>query len=473
LSILEGLILFSFVALSSVAIFTGTFRVIPYALQNQFKYLIFPLLIWAAYRFKQKGSTLAVLVIIGIAVWGAITGSGPFIVSGNPEQTLQFLGVFAVAISLTFMIFSVIIEERDNAEETLSASERKFRNLIENSADAILMVDTSGIISYASESVKRVLGYTSDELIKTNGFKLVYDEDVKITRDTLESIVKNPGKTFSVQNRLILKNGKVHWMEAEGTNLYNDPDINAIIINFRDINERKQLDQVKTEFVSLSAHQLRSPLAVIRWYTETLIKAKDFPKNLKSYLMEVYSATLAMNDTVNLLLDVSRFELGTVQITGTEVELPKIILDVVNSHESAALSKAIKISDTTKEKIPEIIGDAKLIRVIIDNLVSNAIKYTPEAGKIEVNLVPQANNILFKIKDSGIGIPVEDQPKIFTKLFRGSNVKKVEPSGLGLGLYLIKLIVDLKGGKIWFESEEGKGTTFFVEFPKEVKMKSK
>ncbi|HKB88645.1 MAG TPA: MASE1 domain-containing protein [Patescibacteria group bacterium] len=462
LSIIEGLLLLIASSLVSISIFTGTFMHIPFGVQNQFKYLIFPLILLASYRFKQKGSTLLILIITGISVWGVITGSGPFIIPGDPEASFLYLGVFAASISITFLVFSVVIEERDRAE-------KKFKALIENSSDVIFLVDQTGKVTYASQSVKKVLGYDPEELVGGDGFKLVYKEDIKLTQDALKDILSNPGKTIKIQNRLFLKNGDMHWMEAEAVNFLTDPAIYGIVINFRDINERMQLDKVKSEFVSLSAHQLRSPLSIIRWYSESLIKDKKFPAALMEYLHQIYSAALAMNDTVNLLLDVSRFELGTVQISGGPVSIDEIINDVLREKSVLISGKNIKFINTTKEKMPEIIGDPKLVRVIIENLVSNAIKYTPIGGNVEVGLTQEATDILFIIKDSGVGIPLADQNKIFTKLYRGSNVRSTGSSGLGLGLYLVKLITDLKGGKIWFKSQEGKGTTFFVQFPNELK----
>src|SRR5258706_1395659 len=320
--LIKGILLLTAVSLSGIAIFTGTFLPVSFAVQNQFKYLIFPLLLLASYTFEQKVSTLLVFIITAVCIWGVITGSGPFIVPGDPEASLLYLGVFAASISITFMVFSVIIEERDKAE-------KKFKALIENSSDAIFLVDVTGNISYASQSVKRVLGYTPQELIGTDGFKLVHTEDIGLTQETLKSLLVNPGKTLRVQNRLLLKNGEFHWMEADGANFLSDPEIGGIVINFRDINERMKLDQVKSEFVSLSAHQLRSPLSVIRWYSESLIHDKKFPAILMKYLSEIYSAVLTMNDTVNLLLDVSRFELGTVHVSGVAVKLEEIVQGIL------------------------------------------------------------------------------------------------------------------------------------------------
>ncbi len=469
--IVEGVLLTSFIFLVGLALFTGTIPGMTFELQSQFKYIMFPLVLWASYRFRQKGSTLTVLIVTGVAVWGAVTGAGPFAIGMDPEKSLLFMASFSGLMALTFLFFSVIIEERDKAEERVKASEKGFRSLIENSSDAIILVDPTAKITYTSQSVKRVIGYEPEELVGTNGFNIIYQDDINNSRKALETILKNPGKTVRIQNRLIKKDGAVHWMEAEGKNMLEDPFVSAVVINFRDINDRMQMDKVKSEFLSLSAHQLRSPLSIIRWYTESLLSEKSFPKELITYLTELYKAALNMNETVNLLLDVSRFELGTMKVETTEVDMKALVKEVLASKKQLIITKGLLVASEGEGEIPEILGDPKLIKIIIENLLSNAIKYSPAGGKITMSIKEGPDNILFKIADTGIGIPIEDQQKIFTKLYRGSNVKKVEPSGLGLGLYLIRLIVDFNGGNIWFESEEGKGTTFFVEFPKKVNVR--
>lgn len=471
LNIVEGLLLTLAVLLTSIGLFTGTFPTISFSLQNQFKYLIFPLLIWGSYKFRQRGSTLLVFLVTAVALWGIVTGGGPFVTHVEAEQNLLSLAVFSAVISFTFMIFSVIIEERNAAETKVVDSERRFKSLIENSSDVIVLIGSNGIINYTSPSTYKVLQYKPEELLGTSSFDRIYSEDKERLINLFHELVAKPEKNIEATFRLVRKDGDVIWVDGIGTNLLSDPTISSIILNYRDVTERQKLDESKSEFVSLSAHQLRAPVAAIRWYTESLMGEASFPKNLRKYLDEIYSAILSMNDTVNVLLDVSRFELGTIQVKGEEVDLSELLREAIKEKSRIINQKKIKINDATTENIPKVVGDKKLIGLILDNLLSNAIKYSSIGGKIEVGLRPQKASILFKIGDSGIGIPIKDQPKIFTKLFRGSNVNKIDPSGLGLGLYLIKKVIDLKGGKIWFESGEGKGTTFFVEFPKKVKVK--
>lgn len=473
LRILEAVFLTLMVVLMSLVLFTGTIPLFTFLPQIQFKYLIFPLFIWASYRFKQRGSTFAILIATSVSIWGAVMGTGPFVLGGTLENNLLYLASFIASTAITFLVFSAIVQQKEDAEGKVGKSEAKFKALIENSYDAIVLVNAFGKILYASPATERFWGYKPEEIEGKDGFELIYKPDVGPTKKLLLEGLKSPGKNIPIENRIVRKDGEVRWSEGVGINLLTDPAVGAIVINFRDITERKQMDQVKTEFVSLSAHQLRAPLSIVRWYTESVLKEKKLTTKVRGYLSEAYTAVLSMNDTVNLLLEVSRFELGTVQISGTSLVMIGIIKDVLKQMNHLLKIKNLTVVDSTKDKIPKIIGDSKLIRIIIENLFGNAIKYSNQNGKIFFSLKEQSDTLLFTLKDNGVGIPVSDQSKIFTKLFHGSNVKSMAAGGLGLGLYLSKMIVDFKGGRIWFESGgEGKGTTFFVEFPKDIKKRN-
>lgn len=472
IGIIEGLLLGFFIVLLSVTIFTGTFAKIPYEFQVQFKYLVFPFVLWASYRFKQFGSTFAVLLVAMVGVWGAITGSGPFVADAGPERSLVFLDSFLMFLSVTFLFFSTIVQEKLRAEGEVSLNQKRFKALIENSFDAIVVIDTTGHIVYASPAVKRVLGYTPEELVGTDGFKLIYSEDIAPSKKKLAGLLTSPGKTLSIENRLYRKDGAVRWMEAEGVNLLFDESVNGIVINFRDIDERKKIDQVKTEFVSLSAHQLRTPLSSIRWYSEALANEKSLTKNSRNYVAELYKSVLNMTDTVNILLDISRFELGKVSVNSEKLDMAEVASLVVSQKKGLIDSKNIDVSLNFKKGETEMYGDKQLIKLVLENLLANSIKYSKKDGQILIGIVDLKEKIMLSVNDNGVGIPAKDREKIFTKFFRSDNVKSIASDGMGLGLYLVRLIVDLKGGKIWFESEEGKGTTFFVEFPK-VSVKTK
>lgn len=404
-------------------------------------------------------NTLIVILAILILILGGLY---------KPEMAFEmwirmWIGAFIGTAMITPLI--VFWSRKKGTEKWLKA-------LVANGSEVIILLDKEGIILYASPSVEKILGYKPEQLMGRDIVKMMSSQDMLKISAVVKNLVENPGKRSIFQARLIKKDLTVTNMEGNASNLLTDPSVGSIVVSFQDINERLRLDQARTEFISLSAHQLRSPLSVIRWGIESLATDEPLSEGSKKNLSDMYIATLNMNETIGTLLGVSRFELGTVSVIQGDVNFPVIISEILADKKHQISDSRILIKQLFPPNFPEIQGDAKLVKVVIENLISNSLKYTPPGGVIEINLTsgegegPQRDKVLLAIKDSGVGIPADERDKIFTKSFRGSNVRKSVPGGLGLGLYLVRLIVQMLGGKIWFESEEGKGSTFFVEFPK-------
>jgi PAS domain S-box-containing protein len=237
---------------------------------------------------------------------------------------------------------------------------------------------------------------------------------------------------------------------------------------FRDITKEKEIDKAKTEFVSLASHQLRTPLSTVNWYSEMLLTGDvgEVTNEQRDYLEEIYNGNQRMVDLVNTLLDVSRIELGTFGGEAKPTDIVKLAEGVIDEQKLQINEKKLKFSSAFSNAIPLIQTDPKLFRMVIQNLLSNAIKYTPEGGKIVMALsLYDKKNVLLKIVDTGYGIPQNQHDKIFTKLFRADNVIGKDTEGTGLGLYIAKSIVEQAGGKLWFESDENNGTTFYATLP--------
>jgi len=221
----------------------------------------------------------------------------------------------------------------------------------------------------------------------------------------------------------------------------------------QDVSVHRELAQAKTDFVAIASHQLRTPLSIIKWYIDYMLcgDAGELSREQKKFLNEVYKSNERLIDLVNALLDVSRIDLGTFAI---EPE-PTDIIEKANLALKKFLTE-IRVKKIRLEKrfdtLPLLKFDPRLTAIIFENIISNAVKYTPENGIICLVIKKADPNILIKIFDSGCGIPREVQPKIFTKMFRADNVKRLESTGTGLGLYIVKAIVEKSGGKIWFES---------------------
>jgi signal transduction histidine kinase len=226
----------------------------------------------------------------------------------------------------------------------------------------------------------------------------------------------------------------------------------------------QELDRAKTEFVGLASHQLRTPLTAVSWYTEMLLK-KDFgPLNSKQedYLGEIYAGNRRMIDLVDDLLNTSRIDMGTLKIKPELVNLAEVMKNTLNEFSSQTSQKNIVIEKKFSRGLPLVKIDPEHLGIVFQNILSNAVKYTPPKGKITIEMRRQNSHVLVKIADNGWGIPAAQQKKIFTKLFRADNVRKKDTEGTGLGLYIARAIVKKTGGKIWFESKENKGTTFYI-----------
>jgi signal transduction histidine kinase len=269
-----------------------------------------------------------------------------------------------------------------------------------------------------------------------------------------------------IQNRR--KNGQIYTaMISISPVLDDNGDILFFVGLERDITLEKKIDQAKTEFISLASHQLRTPLTAISWYTEMLL-AGDVGKLVsaqKKYLEEIHNGSKRMIDLVNTLLNVSHFELGTFNIKPEQVKLKDVAESVLLELKPQIIAQNLTIDKNYDPALPVIFTDLKLVRIIIENLLSNAVKYVSANGKITFDISVQESNALITVWNNGMAIPKEAQPKIFTKLFRDDLAQKKDPNGNGLGLYIVKTIVENFGGKIYFKSEKDKGTAFYVILP--------
>ena len=255
----------------------------------------------------------------------------------------------------------------------------------------------------------------------------------------------------------------------------------------QDVSKSMELSQAKTDFVTIASHQLRTPLSIIKWYIDFLLNedAGAINPEQKKYLAEVYLSNERLIELVNALLDVSRIDVGTFCIEPEPCDMLLIADRAIQKHAPEISRKQIKLKKIY-DKLPHINLDPRLTRIVFENILSNAIKYTPEKGTVQLVIKKTEKDVLIKISDSGCGIPREQQPKMFTKLFRADNVRKIESAGTGLGLYIVKAVVEKSGGKIWFQSpslelllsdgqndsdipldKRNRGTTFFITIPLE------
>lgn len=242
------------------------------------------------------------------------------------------------------------------------------------------------------------------------------------------------------------------------------------VIVIRDVTEDRGLDEAKSGFISVASHQLRTPLTTIRWYSEMLLSddVGRLTKQQKDFLNEIHGGAERLYQTIDLLLGISRVESGKLKIEKKPINLTLFTADLEKELGPQMNEKKLDFSILPPEGDPTIVYlDPLALRQVVLNLVSNAIRYTNEHGVIDVawSANKAKGEVTYSVRDDGIGIPPAQHSRIFSKFFRAENALSKVPDGSGLGLALVKELVVAWGGRVWFETKEGKGTTFFFTIP--------
>lgn len=227
-----------------------------------------------------------------------------------------------------------------------------------------------------------------------------------------------------------------------------------------------ELDKQKDELLGLVSHQLLAPVTFIRWTMESFLDKEfgEITDEQEKELKNVYASNMGLLDLVDMILNVSRIQLGRMHATFAELKLKEFFHEILEQIELQAKQKNVHFTVSMPTNLPTVMLDKSFTHMTIENLLNNAVKYTPENGAVDFKVEIKNQTMYCTVKDTGCGIPRQDQSKIFGKLYRASNVAN-SIKGNGFGLYVAKGAIEAQGGQIRFESEEGKGTTFFVELP--------
>jgi PAS domain S-box-containing protein len=398
------------------------------------------------------------------------------------EQTLKINNKVVESENQNKAILNILedVEKEKDYAESMAGDLKKFQLAVENASDQIVITDLEGLVIYGNKAVEKITGYSPSEALGKKAGILWSSPMSEAYYSNMWDIIKNQKKPFVGEIVNKRKNGDVYTAIISISSVLNKKgEIIYFVAIERDITKEKEVDRAKTEFVSLASHQLRTPLSAINWYTEMLIAgdAGAVNEEQKKYLEEIAIGNKRMVDLVDDLLNVSRLDMGTFVMDLKDINILDLVKNVLKEAQSQILEKKQLVEEVYGEDIPIFPADEKLIRMIFQNLLSNAIKYTNPEGHIKINLsrIKKGENfgdktiddesLAFSVSDSGMGIPIGQQDRIFSKLFRADNAKESETEGTGLGLYVVKSIVDQAGGSLWFKSEQNKGSTFYIIFP--------
>lgn len=227
------------------------------------------------------------------------------------------------------------------------------------------------------------------------------------------------------------------------------------------------INKMKNEFISIASHQLRTPISAINWETEILLS--KFQKGMTSEqiggIETIRALSGRMTKLVNDLLDVTKIDQGRMILKNEEVDLGVITQEVLRNFFPLVKAKNIRVSINDGGRTYICLGDREKVKLVVENLISNSVKYIATRGKIEIRIKKSKGFSVFSIKDNGVGIPQKQQRQVFDKFFRSDNILKYQTEGTGLGLYIAKNIIEQIGGRIWFKSKEDVGTLFSFSLP--------
>ena len=365
------------------------------------------------------------------------------------------------------------VQEKRQLREDL----RRLEPVLASVYEAVIIASADGTIIIANPASELVIASPPHMLIGKNiqetlKFSCTNDDASRFLKEALEGwrVVEFPANCY-----LVRTDGKLLPVTAVASPLYTDQGAYAgIVLVIIDrtkeaeiAKHQEELLRLKDEFVALASHQLRSPPSIVNWYSEVLLSGEigELNEKQKRYINEIYNANVRMIRLVNDFLNVSRIESGSFSINPEQVNFGAVMDSVIEELALEINKKRTAVEKHYDKNLPAVSADPKLLRIIFQNLISNAVKYTPPEGKVHIAIEKKDSSILIEIKDNGYGIPKNQYPKVFTKLFRGDNIRKKGPDGTGLGLYLVKAVVEQVGGTISFESEENAGTTFHVTIP--------
>lgn len=353
-------------------------------------------------------------------------------------------------------------------KELLLAAKKMDEALLHSIGEGVFAVDSEGRLILLNRRAEEWTGIEARDAISKP-----YREVLRFEGSTPENFVEHAvqtGQGLQVGGDAVLLRAGGSRMPVSilAAPVMQEDRVRGSIVIFRDTSEQRALDQMKDEFISIASHQLRTPLAGLRWYASTLAEgiAGALNPDQGELVKEMENCVGQMVTLVNDLLDVARLDQGTLKLNQVEVQPRELLAAVVGTLGPKA--KRLEVSLLLEDEgspCPPIHADKALIAEVLSNLVDNAIKYTPERGVVKLRVQREGQSLIFSISDTGVGIPEESIEKLFRKFSRIENPLSKRERGSGLGLYFAKGIVEKHGGKIWVQSSPGQGSTFYVRLP--------
>lgn len=361
------------------------------------------------------------------------------------------------------------ITDRKHIEFSIRESEARYRELFEALADGIAVTDDEAIVQYANQAFYTITGCEDDEIGGNSIAMLLPFENGEIT--PLLSHLKeafNEEKIWRGEVTVRRSSGELFDADLTITTFqYSQGTPTGYVVSVRDITAMKELERMKSRFVSTVSHELRTPLSIINLYTENLI---EFYNDLddeqrQDLLTNVQEEASSLQGLIEDVLLLSRFDSGRDLLNRTQFDLSGLLHDAISRTQPLTDEKGIRLINTFADSPIPIWGDKDQLRQVFRNLLNNAVKFTSDGGDIEIFSKQHEQSVIVSISDTGIGIPQDEIPHVFERFYRRNHSSQHEIPGTGLGLSIVKELVDRHGGSIELDSEVGKGSTFRIILP--------
>ncbi len=364
--------------------------------------------------------------------------------------------------------------EIDARTEDLREASAKDRTILDTIEHGILLFDSEGKVTGLNPAAVHlignrkniILGSSADDALPLHARrKELTDKQHPVLRciATHQRFVSRPDARLSIMR----KDGTILPILLVVSPIVERGRCHGGIAVFQDITEERQIDYMKSEFISLASHQLRTPLSALLWYIELLDSSKGTRMNAeqRSYIREMETAAKRMSNLVDALLQVSRLEGGGIRPAQSIVDLSSFLGEFSDEARTTAKDGGVSVTLHVPVRPVHVRTDPTLLAIVLQNLLSNAVKYTHSGGHVAITLRKKIHDVEISVSDDGIGIPQKEQQHLFQKLFRAKNVHKVDATGSGLGLYITKMVMGTLKGSVRLKSVEGKGTEVTIRLP--------
>ena len=378
--------------------------------------------------------------------------------------------IMTIKLKESYMALEERVHERTIE---LEAVNEKIETILHSVGDGIFAVDLDQKIILLSDAAVKMSGFSEEEAVGRNHreiLKFVREKDGGINDMFVEKTICGSGRgVIESGSALINREGKkvpiagtaTPFKDAQGTTI-------GCVVVFRDITKEREAEKIHTDFLTLASHQLRTPLSGTKWLVETMKRGIIGKLNTKQkeYVDRLYKINERMIKLVFDMLNVLRLESGVVTRKKKAVTVGELFRDLLLRAETTAEARLVAIRCSADEKKLIVKTDSEAVKAILECFLSNAINFSHLNQEIIFDVKENPAEFVFFVKDKCIGIPEDEKKRIFEKFYRATNAKNFKPDGTGLGLYMARMIAERIGAKISFESEENKGSTFYLRIPK-------